>query len=434
MFNMIDFLEKKRDKGAHSKEEFDEFVSKTVSSEIPTYQLSAWLMAAYLNGLNQDEVVYFTDALARSGDIYSFPDDLKVVDKHSTGGVGDKTTLVLLPLAASCGAVVSKLSGRGLGFTGGTVDKLESIPGMRMSLSRDEFISQIRRIGCAVSGHSRQLAPAEGVFYKLRDVTGTVPLIALITASIVSKKLAGGASGYVFDVKCGSGAFMTNRDEAMSLARSLTDVSKRLGKKAVSVITAMEQPLGEWAGNASEVYEAVEVLKGKGPADTRELCTVLCGHMLVLAGKAGSADEGRKAAEKALESGIALKKFEELVTSQGGTADVVYRPLDVLPQAGKVYSIKSEKEGALSKLNARSIGRALRLLGGGRLAMDDVIDRSVSIRLVKKLGDRVKAGETVMELWYNDDVKLEEAIETLAGSWSVSETAEQPPLILDCVA
>lgn len=432
-FNMLDFIEKKRCGKANSKEELQTLVSKTMAKELPDYQLAAWLMAVCFNGLNDDELMYFTQALADSGERYTFPGDMHIVDKHSTGGVGDKATLILLPLASCCGASVSKLSGPALGYTGGTVDKFESIPGMNMRLDSAEFLSQVRRIGCAVSGHSKELAPAEGIFYKLRDVTGTVPSIPLITSSIVSKKLAGGAASYVFDVKCGSGAFMKDRDSAAALARSLVDVSKKLGKKAVAVLTDMEQPLGEWVGNAAEVYEAIEVLSGRGPDDTRELCVTLCGHMLFLAGAAVSAAEGRKKAERAIADGSALSKFEQIIASQGGNSDVVRHPREILPQAAKKYQIKATESGIISRLDALSAGEALRALGGGRMKLGDKIDYSAALRLNKKTGYAVNAGESVIDIFYNDEAKLKDALPLLEGCWSVAEKAEKRPLIIDTI-
>ena len=432
-FNMVDFIEKKRDGGAHSKEELQALVAKTVSGELPEYQLSAWLMAVYFNGLGDDETMHFTEALADSGERYAFPEDMRVVDKHSTGGVGDKTTLILLPLAAACGAVVSKLSGPGLGYTGGTVDKFESIPGMKMHLASDEFIAQARRIGCAVSGHSKELAPAEGKFYKLRDVTGTVPSIPLITSSIVSKKLAGGAAGYVFDVKCGSGAFMKDAKAAEALARNLVKISKKLGKKAVAVLSDMEQPLGEWVGNAAEIYEAVEVLSGRGPSDTRELCVTLCGFMLALAEAAESPADGKEKAERALSDGSALAKFAQIVEAQGGNAEVARRPLEILSRAQKKYSLKETKGGFISRLDALAVGEALRSLGGGRLKLGDEIDRAAAIRLNKKIGSAVAAGESVIDLFYDDEEKLKEALRCLEGSWNVSGKAEKRRLIIGAI-
>lgn len=432
-FNMIDFIEKKRDGGRHTKAEFDALIRGVMDGSVPDYQTAAWLMAVYFRGLDGGELTHYTDALAKSGETYSYPPEMRVVDKHSTGGVGDKTTLVLLPLAAACGAHVSKLSGPGLGFTGGTVDKLESIPGMRMHLEPDEFISQMKKIGCAISGHSRLLAPAEGKFYALRDVTATVSMVQLIAASIVSKKLVGGASGFVFDVKCGSGAFMETEDKARELARELVALSKKFGRKSVAAITSMEQPLGEWVGNAAEVCEAIEVLSGRGPADTRELCAALCGLMLEVAGLAKDREESAALAKKALDDGRALAKFGEVIAAQGGDAEVLKRPLEILPRAKKIFEIKSDADGVVSELRARPVGEALRALGGGRMKLDDKIDHAAAIRLKAKTGDAVRKGDTVMELHYNDEAKLAEALKYLDGCWKVSETAEKPKLIADYI-
>ncbi|OUO91895.1 thymidine phosphorylase [Cloacibacillus sp. An23] len=433
MLSMIDFIEKKRDGGSHSREELQSFVRGVMDGSVPDYQSAAWLMAVYFRGLDEGELVSFTEALADSGDRYSFPPELHVVDKHSTGGVGDKTTLVLLPLAAACGARLSKLSGPGLGFTGGTVDKFESIPGMRMHLTPEEFSSQMKKIGCAISGHSLRLAPAEGKFYSLRDVTGTVPSVQLVASSIISKKLVGGASGFVFDVKCGGGAFMETEAEARALAKELVALSKKFGKKAAAVITGMEQPLGEWVGNAAEVYEAVEVLRGRGPADTTELCVELCALMLEASGVAKDKEEGAALAAGAIESGRALDKLAEIIAAQGGDAAVVDRPLDILPRAPKAAVIKSGRDGVLSELHARPVGEALRALGGGRMKLGDAIDHSAAIRLAAKIGGRVEKGSPLIEIYCKDDTKLPEALACLDGCWKVSETAEKPKLVIDVI-
>lgn len=433
MLNLIDFIEKKRDGGRHTRAEFRELISLVMAGKAPDYQLAAWLMAAYLNGLDADETMYFTEALANSGSRHVFPEELHVVDKHSTGGVGDKATIVLLPLAASCGARISKLSGPGLGVTGGTVDKLESIPGMRMHLTPEEFVAQIRSIGCAVSGHSKELAPAEGVFYKLRDVTGTVPSIPLITSSIIGKKLAGGASGYVFDVKCGSGAFMRDRQSAEALARSLTGVSRKLGKRAVAVVTDMEQPLGEWVGNAAEIYEAVEVLSGRGPDETRRLCVTLCAQMLAVSGIA-DAQTGAAMAERALDDGSALRKFAEIVSSQGGDTAVTERPLEVLPRAKYRCEIKSDRAGYVARLDALSVGEALRELGGGRMKLDDKIDASAAVRVPHKIGSRVDSGDTIFELYCSDESKLDAAQARVAGAFQIADAAEPRKLIIETIS
>lgn len=430
VFNGIEFIEKKRDSGKHTGEELQAFIDSVMRDDIPDYQISAWLMAAFLNGLDDDELMHFTIALANSGEKLSYPAGDRIIDKHSTGGVGDKTTLVLIPLVAACGSAISKLSGPGLGFTGGTIDKLESIPGMDMHLNDDRFLKQVKSIGCAISGHSLKLAPAEGKFYKLRDVTGTVPSIPLITASIVSKKLAGGAYGYLFDVKCGSGAFMNDAGKAEQLARKLTDISGKLGKACLSVITDMEQPLGEWVGNSAEVYEAVEVLSGRGPSDTRELCITLGAAMLEMSGRAKTREEGAELASKALDNGSALKKFGELIAAQNGDSSVIKEPLRILPKAARTYEIRSDRDGFLSKLDALLIGEGLRALGGGRLTKEDVIDPSVAIQLLHKVGSKVLRGDVLIRIFYNSENKLNDSLSYVQKCWEISDSAEKRKLIL----
>ena len=324
MFDMISFIERKRDGGVHSAEDLRLFVQGFASGAIPDYQAGAWLMAVYYSGLNEQELTEFTLALARSGEVLSFG-DLRIVDKHSTGGVGDKVTLLLVPLAASCGAKVAKLSGPGLGFTGGTVDKLEAIPGFRTHLPSNLFADQVRRIGCAISGHSADLAPAEGKFYGLRDVTGTVPSLPLICSSIISKKIAGGADSFVFDVKCGGGAFMPDYPSAERLASSLVSLSKSLGKRSMALVTAMEEPLGEWIGNSVEVLEAVSVLRGEGPGDVREVVVNLAGAMVSIDSDM-SFEEGMELADSRLSDGSALEKFAEMVHEQGGDPAICSTP------------------------------------------------------------------------------------------------------------
>ena len=430
MFNAIEFIEKKRDGGRHSKDEFQSLIDGVMSESIPDYQLSAWLMAAYLNGLDDDETMYFTDALAHSGDVVRHSFGNKTVDKHSTGGVGDKVTIVLVPLVAACGAKVAKLSGPGLGYTGGTVDKLASIPGMNTHLSDKDFVRQIDEIGCAVSGHSLKLAPAEGRFYKLRDVTGTVTSIPLITASIISKKLASGASGFLFDVKCGSGALMRDKASATALAKNLVKVSAKLGKKSIAVLSDMEQPLGRWAGNAAEILEAVQVLSGGGPDDTRKLCALLGGYMLMLSGVSSSAEEGCKLAEAALSDGSALKKFADFVGAQGGERAVAFEPERVLPKAAKVHNLTADRSGFVAKLDALMIGEGLRSLGGGRLCQDDEIDPSVAVEMPVKIGDKVEKGGTVLAVHYNRDEQLKMALPYLVECSKIEDCAEKRELII----
>lgn len=435
MFNAIEFIEDKRDAKHHSKNDIFAFVKYVTDHTVADYQLSAWLMAAYLNGLSDDETLYLTEALAHSGKIIKYLPGQRAIDKHSTGGVGDKTTIILIPLVASCGARISKLSGPGLGYTGGTVDKLESIPGMDMELSDERFQRQVKAIGCAVSGHSNDLAPTEGCFYRMRDVTGTVPSIPLIVSSILSKKLAGGADGFVFDVKTGSGAFMRSADGAKKLAEKLVSVSKKLGKRSLAVISDMEQPLGEWVGNAAEIYEAVNVLSGKGPDDTRELCLTLGGYMLKIADVCSSFQEGKSLCQTALDSGKALKKFAELVKAQGGNEMVAYEPGNILPQAAKILKITAPVSGYVTKVDAKLIGEGLRALGGGRLKQEDAIDHSVAIRLHAKIGNKVTKDDTVFSIYYNTNEQIENARSYIESSCEIdsSPVKDKRQLIIDTI-
>ena len=434
MFPMIDFIERKRDAGRHTDGDLSNFVRGVRDAEIPDYQTSAWLMAAYLNGFDPQELQAFTRELAHSGDVVALPPGRTAVDKHSTGGVGDKTTLIVAPLVACCELNVAKLSGRGLGFTGGTVDKLEAIPGMNMHLSTEAFARQIRQIGVAVTGHSMALAPAEGRFYVLRDVTGTVSSIPLIASSIVSKKIAGGADAFVFDVKCGSGAFMQTYEDAEALACSLVDLSASLGRRSVCLISDMEQPLGTWVGNSVEVLEAIEVLSGKGPEDTRELSLALAAEMLVAGGASADGESARKTVSEKLRSGEALDKFADVVRMQGGDPAVCRDPLAILPIARSRRDIESEGDGFVERLDARSVGYAIRALGGGRTRKEDEIDASVGIELRKKVGDRVSKGEPLATVHYNAEPQFEAALPYLAAAFTSSKTAGPRRLILGRVA
>lgn len=429
-FNAIRIIEQKRDGGAHSEEEIRSIVGAVCSGEMADYQISAWLMAVYFNGLDDEELRAFTDALSRSGETVELACRGSAVDKHSTGGVGDKTTLVVAPIVASCGLPVAKLSGRGLGFTGGTVDKLGSIPGMDMHLSNDAFVAQVERIGIAISGTSRDIAPAEGKLYALRDVTGTVPSIPLIASSIVSKKVAGGADAFVFDIKCGAGAFMNTIEDAEDLADALVSLSSSLGKRSACLISDMEQPLGEWAGNSAEVIEAIEVLSGGGPSDTRELCLALASEMLLLGGTASSIDAALDMADRSLSSGRALRKFEEVVSAQGGDARVISDPRGHLPIAECVFDIAAPRSGKVSKMNARAIGDCLKELGAGRKRKEDSIDPRASFRVLKKIGDTVAAGETIAQIYYSEGNDLEAALRCLDGAIDVGDYAEARSLIM----
>ena len=436
MFDMLGFIERKRDGERHGAEELASFVENVRDDAVPDYQTAAWLMAAFLRGLDEDELAAFTRALAFSGNVVELPraaGGTLAVDKHSTGGVGDKTTLIAVPLVAACGARVAKLSGCGLGFTGGTVDKLESIPGMNVHLTSEDFISQIERVGAAVSGHSLALAPAEGKLYALRDVTGTVPSMPLIASSIVSKKIAGGGDAFVFDVKCGGGAFMRTPEEAAALSRALVSLARSLGKKSVCLISDMEQPLGEWAGNAAEVLEAVEVLSGRGPADTRELSVALAAEMLLLSGVASDAAEAARNAAGALDDGRALAKLREIVEAQGGDPAVCDDPAAILPRASLVSELCAPTDGTISRMDAREIGIALREMGAGRLRKEDAIDRAVSVHILKKIGDPVSEGEPLLAAHYNNQERFKTALPRLAGAFGVSRGAAPRKLIHDRV-
>ena len=433
MFRAIDFIERKRDGGEHAEGDFRAFVTAVRDEGIPDYQIAAWLMAVYFNGLCERELRAFTEALATSGDVVSLPPGTTAVDKHSTGGVGDKTTLIVAPLVASCGLRVAKLSGRGLGFTGGTVDKLESIPGMNVHLTTEGFARQVDEIGIAISGHSMALAPAEGKFYALRDVTGTVPSLPLIASSIVSKKIAGGADAFVFDVKCGTGAFMQTPGDAHALARALVDLSSSLGRRSSCVISDMSQPLGEWVGNAVEVLEAIQVLSGKGPADTRELSLALSAEMLLIGGVAEDYGAAYGLVEQKLDSGEALEKFASAVRMQGGDPTVCYEPERVLRAASHKKTITARGEGFVDSLDARAVGNAIKALGGGRTRKDDVVDLAVGVRIFKKIGDPVSDGEAVAEIHYNNDSQLAAAEPYFREAYTFAGAAESRRLILDRV-
>ena len=422
MFDMLRFLERKRDGLPHEQGDLETFVERFASGKIPDYQASAWLMAVFHSGLDEGELREFTLALARSGRTVQFPGGFFTVDKHSTGGVGDKTTIPLVPLAAACGISVGKLSGPGLGFTGGTVDKLSSIPGFRTHLSLEEFVSQVERIGCAISGHSEDLAPAEGRFYALRDVTATVPSLPLICSSIVSKKMAGGAGAFVFDVKCGSGAFMKDYQHAEGLALALVNLSKSLGRKSLALVTDMDQPLGEWIGNAAEAAEAVHVLRGEGPEDVAQLTVSLAGAMVSL-GRDVSREEGEAMAMKKLQRGDALEKFRELVAAQGGEAGVCDSPEEFLPLGVRRVLVPAPAGGIVERVDARAIGEGVKRLGGGRMSLGEPIDLSAAARILARKGMEVREGDPLLEIRFNDENKLNDAMPFFEAAFSLGDEA-----------
>jgi pyrimidine-nucleoside phosphorylase len=398
---MVDVIHSKRHGNELSAEEIRFCVEKFTAGEIPDYQMSAWLMAVCLQGMTAAETAELTLAMANSGDIVDLRSIRGIkVDKHSTGGVGDKMTLIVAPLAAAAGVPVAKMSGRGLGHTGGTIDKLESIPGFRVDVAREPFIEQVNRCKLAIVGQSGNLAPADKKMYALRDVTATVDSIPLIAGSIMSKKLAAGADAILLDVKAGSGAFMKSLEEARLLAQTMVDIGKQLGKRTVAVLSAMDQPLGREVGNANEVREAIEVLRGGGPADLREIAVELAAHMCVLGGAFSGLDAARAELAAMLAGGQALPVFKRFVAAQGGDTDVIDHP-ELLAQAKYRTEVWAQADGHLAKMNAEHVGIAAMMLGAGRKTKEDAIDQAAGITLRKKLGDPVRAGEAIFELYSN---------------------------------
>ncbi|SHF28454.1 thymidine phosphorylase [Desulfofundulus australicus DSM 11792] len=422
---MYDIILKKRQGLELSTEEINFFIRGYTAGEIPDYQAAALLMAIFFQGLNFRETADLTVAMAGSGDqvdLSGIPGCK--VDKHSTGGVGDKTTLVLAPLVAAAGVPVAKMSGRGLGHTGGTVDKLESIPGFKVNLSPDDFIRQVREIGVAIVAQTGNLVPADKKLYALRDVTATVDSIPLIASSVMSKKIAAGADAIVLDVKTGNGAFMRSVEDASALARTMVAIGRLAGKKVVALISDMEQPLGFAAGNALEVREAIETLSGRGPSDLRELCLLLGSHMLVLAGVTSRVEDGIKLLTGLLERGHALAKFREMVQAQGGDPRVVDEP-DRLPEALQKEQVAAQENGFVEAIHAEMIGRAAMLLGAGRKTREDTIDPAVGVVVHKKVGDRVGRGDALATLHINSRENLALVRQLVAGAFHLSTVA--PP-------
>lgn len=425
----VDVIARKRDGFELTAEEIRFFLDGCTSGAIPDYQAAAWLMAVYLRGMSNREVRDLTLAMAHSGEVLDLRDIAPVVvDKHSTGGVGDKVSLIVVPIVAACGLPVGKISGRGLGFTGGTLDKLESIPGFRTNLSATEFKEQLRRVGAVITGQTSDLAPADAKLYALRDVTATVDSLPLMVSSILSKKVAGGANAVVLDVKAGSGALMETPQKAKRLAKILVHLGSELGLRVVALVSDMSQPLGRAVGNALEVAEAVETLRGRGPFDLREHCIALATEMLLLGGKASSRSRGSKMARAALETGEAWEKFRQLVIAQGGDVSVVDDPLE-LPHADLVVEVPTPVDGYLAGMEASEIGLAVVELGGGREKKGDPIDHSVGVVLGAKIGDRLEAGQTLFTIHANSVERLDAARERLLAACRFSqEPVERPPL------
>lgn len=422
----VDIIIKKRDRKVLSREEIEFFVNGFTRGEIPDYQVAAWAMAVMLNGMTEQETTDLTLAMAYSGEVLDLSEVVPIaVDKHSTGGVGDKTTLVVEPLVAACGLPVGKMSGRGLGFSGGTLDKIESIRGFRTDLTKEEFIHHLRTYGLVLTGQTGDLAPADGKLYALRDVTGTVPSIPLIASSIMSKKIAAGAQAIVLDVKVGVGAFMETLEDARRLAELMVAIARLSGRKAVAVLSDMNQPLGYAVGNALELREAIDTLHGNGPEDFYEHCMEIASHLLVIGGKAADLREGRDLAEEALREGHAWQKFRMLVQAQGGDVSMVDHP-EKLPRAKLIEEVYASQEGYLSAINAREVGETSVDLGAGRVKKGDPIDHAVGIVIHHKVGDFVRKGDLLFTIHANDDSKLREAKERLLAAHSWSTTAVQP--------
>lgn len=405
----VDLIIKKRDGGELSKEEINFFIEGFTHGEIPDYQASAWAMAVLMKGMSGRETFDLTQAMVESGEVIDLSAVVPfAVDKHSTGGVGDKTSLVVLPIVAATGLPIGKMSGKGLSFTGGTLDKMESIPGYRINLTREEFISQLKNIGIVLTGQSVELAPADGKLYALRDVTGTVSSIPLIAASVMSKKIASGADAIVLDVKVGVGAFMRNVQEGTQLAEAMVDIGKRASKRVVALIANMNQPLGNAVGNAIEVQEAIETLHGEGPSDFLEHCIVVAGHMITLAEKTSNLEDGKKLAARSLRDGSALSKFQLLVEAQGGDVRVV-NDVSLLPSASLKEVIPAPESGYITLIDARQIGMTAMWLGAGRAMKEDLVDHAVGIVIHHKVGDAVEKGDALFTVFASDKKNLDEA-------------------------
>jgi pyrimidine-nucleoside phosphorylase len=398
-YSMYDILDRKKRGEKLSKDEYHWVIKSMMDKTVHDYQISAFLMACFLNELDSEETAYLTDAMLYSGETLEF-EGTNVVDKHSTGGIGDKASFILAPIASACGVKVPMIAGRGLGFTGGTVDKIESIPGFRTSLSLEEFKSYLNKNGLVLIGQTKDIAPADKMIYALRDVTATIDSIPLITASIMSKKLAEGANGIVMDIKLGSGAFMRKKGDAKKLAKSIIKTAKRFNRKAVALITNMDQPLGNCVGNAIEIRESIETLQNKGPKDLTEISLALAANMIHIAGIESTYPKALKKAKDALKSGAAYKEFEKLIAAQGGDISYV-KDTKKLAQAPVTTEVKSKVDGYIKSFQNDEIGLLLTEIGGGRKTKSDEIDFGVGFEFEKKIGDKVKAGDTIMKVYHH---------------------------------
>lgn len=428
---IVDLIRKKRDGHELTTEEISRIVDGYTREEIPDYQAAAFLMAVVLRGMSKAELAALTEAMLHSGQVLDLSSFSGVkVDKHSTGGVGDKTSLVLAPIVAAGGLKVPMISGRGLGHTGGTLDKLESIPGFNVDLSLEQFLGALEKVGCALVGQTSEIAPADKKLYALRDVTGTVESPYLICASIMSKKLAEGIDALVLDVKTGSGAFMKKEEDAVYLAELMVETGRRMGKKMVALITDMDQPLGRAVGNALEVIECLEVLKGRGPHDLRDLSLEICGWMFYLGGRTETVNAGKQLAASLIANGAALDKFREIIAAQDGDPDVI-EDYGRLPQAAHHVDVISSANGSVASIACEQIGTASVVLGGGREMKEDGIDPAVGIVLHKKVGDPVRQGEAICAVYFNSDDRLAQALKLIEHAYHISTAAhyKSQPLV-----
>jgi pyrimidine-nucleoside phosphorylase len=427
-----ELIQRKRDGHELAAEEISELVLGYVRGDVPDYQMSAFCMAVYFRGLSPAETFALTEAMIRSGETIDLGAAIgrKVVDKHSTGGVGDKTSLAVGPIVAACGVPFGKMSGRGLGHTGGTLDKLESIPGFRIELTTDEFLAQVRDVGIAIIGQTADLVPADKLLYGLRDVTATVDNVSLIASSIMSKKIAGGADAIVLDVKVGDGAFMKSRQDAQTLAEAMLELGRRAGREVVCILTDMDQPLGQAVGNALEVHEAVATVRGEGPADFTELVLLSCAHLLALSDLGIDEERGRQRAEQAVADGSALAAYHRWIEAQGGNPDDA-----ALPAAPVVREVEADRAGFVRSIGAVDVGIAALRLGAGRRTKDDVIDHAVGVRCLTKRGDRVEAGQPVAEVHARDARSADRGAAEVRAAYTLSdEPPSEQPIVLETIA
>lgn len=430
---VVDLINRKKYGQALSRDEIYFLINGYVNGTIPDYQMSAFLMAVIFQGLNSDERLAFTQAMLESGEVIDLSHiEGKLVDKHSTGGVGDKSTLVVGPIVSACGVIVPKMSGRGLGHTGGTLDKLESIPGFKINLTSEEFIKQVREIGLVVMGQTTNIAPADKKLYALRDVTGTVESVGLIASSIMSKKLASGADHIVLDVKVGKGAFMKTLDDARELAKAMVDIGNRVGKKTVAVLTNMDEPLGEMVGNSLELIEAIETLKGNGPRNFTKLCYELSSEILLITDVAKTKEEAYQKIDEVIKSQQALNKLRQMITYQHGNPQVI-DDYSLFPQSQNIIKVRSLKDGYVSEINALKVGEAAMILGAGRQTINDTIDLGVGIQVIAKVGKKVRQGD-VLAVIYGNGKNEEEAYQILLDNIIITNEEVSPlDIILDIV-